>query len=185
MNHVMIDLETLSTRANACILTVGAIRFDLNDSIPFDGRWQDLPKDDVFYRRVDLESCKRLGMDINERTVEWWKKQSDDARFEAFGGDREDIESVLSSFGKWVGDDSKVWSNGACFDIPILSEAYNAIHTPEPWKFWNVRDTRTIWDVAGINRWSLPKGDEHHALGDCYRQVWGVQEAYSKIASTR
>ena len=75
--NVMVDLETLSTKNNATILTIGAIKFNLKDA-PGEG------EQNTFYMRVNLDSCKELGLDIDKNTEKWWNEQSPEAREEAF-----------------------------------------------------------------------------------------------------
>ena len=72
--HLMVDLETLATSPDAVILTIGAVTFDPASNKIFD----------KLYYRVDVESCDRLGMTVNDDTVEWWSKQAADVQTEAF-----------------------------------------------------------------------------------------------------
>ena len=82
----MVDLETLATSPDAVILTIGAVTFDPASNKIFD----------KLYYRVDVESCDRLGMTVNDDTVEWWSKQAADVQTEAFAEDnRVPIEEVI------------------------------------------------------------------------------------------
>ena len=88
----MVDLESLSTRPDAVLLTFGAVRFRPTDN--------DVGKDpfemEHFYRRIDPESCTKLGLQIDEPTMEWWAKQDDEVKEEAFAPeDRCNIADVL------------------------------------------------------------------------------------------
>jgi hypothetical protein len=50
-----------------------------------------------------------------------------------------------------------------------------------PWPFWDVRDTRTLFDVTGV---SLKDGNHvttHKAVEDAERQAIVVQQAYMKL----
>lgn len=50
-----------------------------------------------------------------------------------------------------------------------------------PWKFWNSRDTRTVYDLAGIDMKKISVPDNykaHHALGDCLKQIEGLKQAF-------
>lgn len=204
MDHVMIDLETLSTESNALILTIGAIKFSLND---LEGKIGD-----TFYRRIDLSSYYNMTnnslldhiihksqtiqseintssnhhFDINSNTLSWWSSQSIQARSEAFyGDDRVNIKDALLSFIQWLDKTIYVWSHGSCFDIPILENALKIFNYKVPWKFWNIRDTRTIYHLARIMPVDSdipPNLTSHHALGDCYKQTHAVIKA-KKILS--
>ena len=177
--NVMIDIETLSNQVNAAILTIGAVKFNLNDTTPSSS--YDLP--DTFYRRVDIQSCFDKGLKQTSETVEWWKLQNTEAKNEAFNReDRHPLETVLSDLKTWLGDKKKVfvWSHGASFDIPILQEAYYRCSIELPWFYYNVRDTRTIYDLAGVNHLDIPPAT-HNALQDCRRQIFGVLLAHSRL----
>lgn len=60
----------------------------------------------------------------------------------------------------------------AVFDITILENWFRACNTPIPWKFWNVRDVRTIVDWFNIDTRSYEReGVHHNALDDCLHQI--------------
>ena len=50
-----------------------------------------------------------------------------------------------------------------------------------PWKFWNTRDTRTLFDLAEVYNTDLPQGSKHHALHDCHRQLAGLFLAFKRL----
>lgn len=68
--------------------------------------------------------------------------------------------------------------HGATFDPVILENAYRAVGMKAWWKFSNVRDTRTLFDLANYRY--VAKGG-HDALDDAMNQVKAVQEAYQKL----
>ena len=174
--NIMIDLETLSTRPNSAILTIGAIAFSNSN-----------PEISNFYRKIDSQSCLDIGMVQSEDTVEWWKKQNEKAREEAFGPEnRVNIKDALQDFITWVGtltpsiSNVYVWSNGSCFDCVILDDAFIRCELKTPWKYFNVRDTRTIYSIAGITHLQMGKPD-HTAIGDCRRQIAALLTAFERI----
>ena len=83
----MIDLETLSTRPNATILTIGGVKFDpYKNTEPSQG----------MYYRVDVDSQTEMGRDVMDETIEWWGKQAQDVREEALGDhDRIDLKYLI------------------------------------------------------------------------------------------
>lgn len=172
---VMLDIETLSTRNNASILAIAAIKFNSKTSHK---NFDDMEK---FFAKVEIESCKSLDLHIDEKTVKWWEEQDKEIYNEMFGGVREDLKVILEKFKKWYGNSEKIWSHGATFDIPILAEAYSRFGMETPWKFWNARDTRTLFDLAGITNRDLPKNNLHHPLHDCWRQIYGVKESMKRL----
>ena len=166
----MVDLETLATTTNAAILTIGAVTFDPNSTKIYD----------EFYRRVELESLDPLDTYIDDATLEWWSKQDQAAQDEAFDPEgREPIQNVLGDFYKFCMGSSRFWSHGAAFDIVILEYYFRKINKPFPWNFWNVRDTRTIFDL-GMDP-EMPQTNKHNALEDARRQAIGVQNMFKKL----
>lgn len=173
-DEVMIDLETLSLRSNASILVLAAIKFSRKDPE------KNLSDMDIFYAKISKSSCEKIGMHIDNNTLEWWKTQKPEIRNEIFSEPRENIKDVLIRFSEWFKGCEKIWSHGATFDIPILAEAYSLCGLAVPWKFWNARDTRTLFDLTDINIWKIPDKDlhPHHALHDCYRQIKAVKQGF-------
>jgi len=168
--HLMVDLETLATTPNAAILTIGAVTFDPNSAKIYN----------EFYRRVELESLDALDTYIDDGTLEWWSKQDKAAQDEAFDPEgREPIQNVLGDFYKFCMGSTRFWSHGAAFDIVILEYYFRKINKPFPWNFWDVRDTRTIFDL-GMDP-EMPQANKHNALEDARRQAIGVQNMCKKL----
>lgn len=166
----MVDLETLATSPDAAILTIGAVLFD-----PYSTRVYD-----KFYVRVDLESVTALDMKIDDATIEWWGKQSAAAQEEAFGEDnRVPIQEAIEKFHKFAWNSEAFWSHGSIFDINILDTYYRKLGKAPPWNYWQVRDTRTVFDL-GFDP-ELPKVTAHNALEDANAQAIGVQTVMRKI----
>lgn len=175
----MIDIETFSTNSNAVIMTIGAIKFSRF------GKLQTIENSDTFYRRITLESSKQLGLHIDPKTVNWWYEQSEEARYEIESEeDRVPIQQALQELSDWFGCKRKVWSHGSVFDCTILNNSYKACNLEAPWNFWDIRDTRTIFDLGGIRIKDLPDNGKHHALHDSYRQIIGVKRAFQKLILT-
>lgn len=174
LTDIMIDLETLATSPDATVLTIGAVKFD-----PF-GDEVNEPTCQKFYVRVDIDSCDRLGLAVNDDTVAWWANQSKEAQDEAFNPDgRIDIVDAMHQLYKFCWGAKRVWSHGAAFDIVICEHIFNKIQKAVPWKFWEVRCTRTLFDI-GINP-ERPPVLKHHALEDAWNQAVGVQNVYKKL----
>ena len=165
---LMIDIETLGTSIGSVILTIGAVRFDRGSDVEYES----------FYKKISVDSCKRMGMSVDQSTVDWWEKQSEVVRNEAFYSEpREELKSVLvelSLFIKRTGV-TFIWAQGPTFDVCMLEDAYKRCGLLPPWKFWNVRDTRTVYDLFKIKLES--DAEAHNALADCKRQIKGVRTA--------
>lgn len=180
MNEVdiMIDIETLSTNPNALILTIAAIKFDRSYSI------KPMEEMECFYKRISKASGKKLNMHIDENTRKWWKEQDKEVQYEALynKNDRIDLADALKELSQFIKGSNCVWSHGDDFDCVILSEAFKTCKIEIPWKFWQTRDTRTLFDIAKLNyNKEIPISKNHHALYDCYRQIIGVKNCLEKL----
>ena len=174
---VMIDLETLDVLPSASILTIGAVKFD-----PF-GDDVNEPDCEKFYVKVDLDSCDKLGLTVSQSTLEWWAKQEQAAQDEAFSTDnRIDISDAINQLYKFCWGAKRVWSHGAGFDIIILEHVFRKVEKAVPWRFWEVRDTRTLFDL-GINP-NRPPVLKHHALEDAWNQAVGVQNIFRTLRTS-
>ena len=170
----MLDLETYSTRPNAVILTIGAVKFNRYTGV----------SNSSFYRRIDISSCKKLNMDIDPNTEEWWEKQDEKVRNEAIGkeGIRIPIKKALEELATYVEGCKYIWAKSPSFDCVILTTAYQLCNLSLPWKFWQERDCRTLYWLVGLsNKEVCPEKGAHNALQDCYAQIKGVQLAFSKL----
>ena len=167
--HIMIDIETMGTRPNAPILSIGACRFT-PEAI-----------EDTFYRRINLQSSVDAGGIIDADTLLWWLKQSDAARLEITQPDTT-LRSALEDFATWVTRDQDlqgVWGNGASFDNVLLTEAYKRLGMSAPWPFRLDRCYRTIKNQLPAPY--VQEGEAHNALDDAVAQtkhlihIWEAQ----------
>jgi DNA polymerase III epsilon subunit-like protein len=174
----MIDLETLSTSTDAAILTIGAVKFNPNGNELVDNSMEE------FYVKVDLDSCSRLGLSIDDNTIAWWASQSKEAQDAAFSEDgRIDIVDAFNQLYKFCWGSKRVWSHGAAFDIVICETVFKKINKLVPWEVWQVRCSRTLFDL-GVDP-SRPATLKHHALEDARNQAIGVQNIFRELARTQ
>lgn len=174
--HLMIDLETLGTRPGCAIRSIGAVGFDPRGTECGRG----------FYANITLESCLEAGLHVDPATEAWWAQQSQEARDRLEQDQRplrevaEELEQRFRSSGL-----EQVWSHGAGFDVPIWEAALHALGMRAPWKFWDVRDTRTLFWMSGFDMRSIPRAGVHHdALADARHQARCVQEAIALKVTT-
>jgi len=173
-NHVMIDLETMAIQPEAAIVSIGAVVFD-----PRTGKVGNEGTKQTFYSELEWEFQGRL---IDPSTEAWWLKQSKHARNALNGLD--DLGESLVSLVNWLPQDAKVWGNGSIFDIAMLEHAYRQLDIDIPWKFWNVRDCRTIKDLYESSRGGWDKkagGNAHNALHDAIYQAQYISTMWNKI----
>ena len=169
---IMIDIETVGTGPDACILTIAAQTFDPN-ALGY------LPQD--YYARVDIDS--QPNREVDDATVEWWATQPQEAQDEAFGEEgRISLKQALEELSKLCFHCNLTWANGTTFDMVILENAYKQEQLPLPWRFWNVRNARTVYSLYP----DLPKPKaSHHALEDCKRQIDLLQQTLQHLGVTK
>ncbi len=173
MKHLMIDLETLGATADAVILSIGAVKFNL------EGEEID---DSGFYGSVSIESNLGKNRRIDENTLLWWLKQPAAAQ-QVFHEEKLPLWQTLIDLSDWLGDnDWIVWAKGPSFDVAILEHAFRSFGLATPWAFWDVRCVRTYMGLPGAKGIQAPdEGVEHNALNDAYKQAKTVQMIHKKL----
>ena len=172
MSDIMLDLESLGTRPDCAILTLGAVKFN-----PFK------PDDfgDSLYFRIDVDEQLALGREVQEDTLRWWASQAKDVREEALGTEgRVSLETMYKDLNRFCVGVENIWCQGPAFDIVILENIYRQMGWPTPWQFWQIRDSRTLFGVHGDPR-EKNKAGLHNALEDCISQAQGVQAVYHAL----
>jgi hypothetical protein len=129
MRHIMVDLETLSTKGNAAIISIGAIAFD-----PETGELGAELK-----VNVDGVSSQKAGGHVDAGTVAWWFAQSNEARAHLLEPKPVSLKDALELFRFYlsvaVEADFYIWGNGATFDNTVLRSAFESVGLPIPWSF--------------------------------------------------
>lgn len=172
MTHIMIDLETLDTKPTTVILSIGAVAFD-----PFTG-----DERGRFYEEIDAQGQIDQGRTVSADTLKWWMGQ--DNGVIKLEGER-DLGHALHLLYEFFGlaECYETWGNGSTFDVSIMEDAYRSFNMEAPWKFWAVRDMRTIVALVGKEDWS--GGTNHNALDDAIHQAGVVSRAYKKLGVTK
>jgi hypothetical protein len=170
---VMLDIETLSTRPESVVLTLGAVKFD---------PWgNEVAMDSGLYIRLDVDQQLALDRHVQPETVEWWGKQAEEVREEALGEhERTSLEDTAAQLNRFLVGVDNIWCQGPAFDIVILENLYRQLGRPTPWQFWQIRDSRTLFGVHGDPREKGAAG-AHNALIDCYYQARAVQQVYTQV----
>lgn len=168
MRHCMVDLETLSTQPDAAILSIGAVIIEPGPGLT-----------ETFYEVVELQSCLDVGLRVDASTVYWWLEQSESARL-ALLKKRVPLDTALQAFAIFYAKygAERLWGHGSNFDEPILRTAFARVKRPLPWKYRDVRDTRTLYELKDFT--ASKCDDAHNALADAAIQGLDVLEALRK-----
>jgi len=179
LEDLMIDIETLGTKTDAAILSIAAVFFD-----PVTGE-----TGATFHGKSKWFSLDSSGID--PEAVKWWLQQDKEAQNKLTDDKNgKHIKHLLEEFIEWVSKNSQItkikpWGNGATFDIVILERNIDKFWLKAPWRFWNIRDVRTIVDLGsriGIDHKEVEfEGVKHDALDDAKHQVKYVNQIIKKL----
>lgn len=170
--NVVVDIETLSLRPDAAIISIAAVPFmldkeslDNNDKYGYTGvpAFDEMTKDiscpeeyAPFYETIDATSCAMAGLAFDMETVKFWSEMPDEVKSAIMEKPRVSIRQALEDLVAYLenlkaqhkADELIIWVQGSDFDIPVLKNAmYKVLGlTPEtlPWKHRNIRDARTF-----------------------------------------
>ncbi len=130
--HMMIDIETLSTRSNAAIVSIGACMFDPN----LEPTESYVVAADAFVVGVNPDYYYTGRFHVDPKTESWWKRQSKEARAGLKINQASTLPLALDRFCTWIEaqdfektttpwtkDSSRVWANPPQFDLVILRDA--------------------------------------------------------------
>ena len=176
MIHAMIDLETLSTNPEAVILTFGGVKFDANSTMS--------PYDELYFR-VDVDSQTAMGRHVMQDTLDWWSKQPKEISEEALSDkDRIALPDMIKAINKWCVGVDVFWCQGPLFDYAIMQNLYTQMGHPQPWNYWQIRDSRTLFSMMPQDPRKAIQEALHNALADCYYQAKCVQQSYKHFGVT-
>ena len=165
MKNLMIDLETLGTKADAIILSLSAVAFDMDTG----------KTGDTFHVTFDIDDCVKHGLKLESSTLKWWFNQTEDARRIAFTEEKK-LYDGMRDFCQWYflnfgGSDPLIWGNGPKFDLGKIEYSMDKVGLELPWKHWAERCYRTAVDVLDKN-WQIPfEGVKHYGIDDCKHQI--------------
>lgn len=115
MNHAMIDLETVSTRSDAKVLSIGVAIFNDTEIVATDGWAIDIADD--------------IGGHVDWKTIKWWMEQ--DAMVRAFSWDGKltngsaafNLKTFLAQY-----NPTEFWSKDPHFDHVILENWWRRVN---------------------------------------------------------
>lgn len=175
-NVIMIDIETTGKKPGCRILSIGAFGFSKNG------------EQCEFYSKMDPSKMEKDFFTDDKETMEWWEKQTVQAREEAFGGTEDPVDAI-ARFKMWFIRNFDVesrtckfeaWSCGIDFDFPIMEEFMRFFGFAAPWKFWQKFDYRTIKNCFPGIKMFEQNGAKHTALEDAKAQMRGLRAFKNK-----
>ena len=116
-SQVMLDIETLSTKNNAVIVSIGACRFAAEKGLILD----------TFKVNVSPIDCKKYGLHISKATMDFWMNQTPEAR-KGWQNNPKPLKEALEAFNDWYGTKSvNTYSKGTVFDIGIRGNLFKFV----------------------------------------------------------
>tara|TARA_B110000116_G_scaffold45548_1_gene37799 strand:- start:6906 stop:7745 length:840 start_codon:yes stop_codon:yes gene_type:complete len=184
--NVMIDIETLSTEPGATVLTIGVVAFDPLASKHI------LESMDI---RIKQDHQDTPARHISASTLQWWEKQSNQAK-ESLRGGTLSLPEALQKLSDFIvrarSRDKKmnlnVWANDPDFDSVILQDCFKTTGILCPWQFWESKSMRTMKmlakDFLNINtKKAYPRnGVYHNAEDDAVYQAEVVTDIMGRLA---
>jgi len=169
MIHLMLDFETLGTRPDTAVLSLGAVIFNEKEILQ------------TKYWEFDLANQ----LNSNQRsttadTITWWLSQSKDAQ-KVFSPEKPTLlREFVTEFVDFLSPypKLKVWGNGATFDVSIIEHILFQFKTIPPWKFWDHRCYRT--EKTNFTQEFPFQGTKHNALDDAKYQANNLINHWSK-----
>lgn len=171
--RIMVDLETLSSKSNAVIVSIGAVPFDPETGVDV-GR--------PFYEVLARGDQTGYGRHIDPSTIDWWLQQSEAARAVFKAPATSSPELALGRFSHYVfhlaelaglkPEDAQVWGYGSTFDNVVLRSLYQDVGLKAPWSYRCDRCHRTLMSIAnGLVEMPAREGTYHNALDDAIYQA--------------
>jgi hypothetical protein len=169
--HIMVDLETWGIKPGSAIRSIGGRVFDPASNTVGEG----------FYANVSRASCEARGLKVDPETEAYWSRQSEAARAAPIP-DQLDVYEVVNGFTSWWREQRGLmfWAHSPNFDESLLQAVYGACGLVAPWRYWNTRCTRTIYDLANVKP-DRAVGTHHHALDDATVQARAVCASYQAL----
>ena len=165
--HAMIDIETLATTPEAVVLSVGGVKFD-----PYTNE----EPHTFFDAKLDIDAQTELGRDVDQGTIEWWGKQSQEIQDIAFAEEgRVQINDFATSLNKWLVGCEQIWCQGPQFDMVIIENLYKQINIHTNWAYWQIRDSRTVFSLMAVDPRKGVQEALHSAVDDAKWQAKCLQ----------
>lgn len=169
--HIVVDLETASTKPNARVLTIGASCVKLHNSKSMSTA--------NFYVRITPTCLQQNHRDVDLQTMLWWRKQSRSANYEAFDLtlDRKVTSQALNLFADFIQETANtygtvpfLWGNAASFDLSLLKSLYEDLLFGVPWSYRQEMDLRTLRAMFPELEFKSPGGIDHIAVEDAQNE---------------
>jgi hypothetical protein len=150
MKSIIYDYETLSLNMfNAVVVNLAAIHFDDKRFVENPYEYEELLASAHFIKFDVEEQVTKYEREISKDTLEWWDKQPSDVRAQLKPCSiDQSIDKVYDFFYNtlMIQDCDRVYTRGNTYDPIITISLHRSIGKEDPTKWWNVRDTRSMFE---------------------------------------
>lgn len=152
-NAVIFDFETLAQDqirgvvVSMAMLNFAEVRFTGDIAYTFD----ELVSNTKTIKFNVEEQVKKYDRKISKDTLEWWNKQGEEAK-KQLKPSPEDV-SIAELYGFFIlnkpANAKKIYTRGNTFDPIFLEHIMRQTEYPDPYNWWEVRDTRSL--IEGLS----------------------------------
>lgn len=166
----MLDLETLSLDSNACIVSIGAVAFDIETG----------KTGGEYHLKLNVLEQMVNGANVELDTLSWWSSQKEEAKKKLLSGKEVSVRFALEKLNDFVigactckANDIRIWGNGSGFDNVVLRNLYKRSKIDFALPYWCDCDVRTIVNFMSKEAKDNIKfiGVKHDAIADCKHQI--------------
>jgi hypothetical protein len=194
MNHLIIDVETLSIHQDAVILQFTAALHNTDN--------RDTLLESLQIKNYKLQAKHQvdIGRRVDPDTVKWWREQHMDVQKQSFIPAPTDLfpEVALTDFEEWLKENKFdkrndfIWQRGSKDNdwLTSLFLDYGWIFKQIPLQYNKVRDIRTVVDILGMSsklngypdnteelRAQIPGYKQHDAVSDVKFETLVLRDA--------
>lgn len=183
--HIVIDIETLGTCDDAAILELGFAIVVPDETSELHHVKIESIGDIVFDLQQQIDEFNRK---IQADTLLWWLKQGAKLQMMYTSKDPVSFSEGYLQLAQIVQQLRQkypavyFWSRGSDFDFRILKSLLDHVNIPCFWKFWEVRDIRTVSNPLLLTDDQLTT-NTHYASDDAYNEASELVHAINRLVN--
>lgn len=174
---MMVDIEAIGTNEDGILLSVGLVVFNFDTN--------EIKR--TYHWKLEIDEQSKKGRTVNLDTLQWWLKQSEEAR-EEFWGERVSVEKFIKEFQDACKNVSFGWAKGVQFDFPMLEHLFKLYDAKFPINRSKYLDARVVYFLAKKAKTMNPLTEPwvaHNPLDDSLRQCKVVFDYMERIRDDR
>lgn len=176
-----VDIETLSQKENAVILSCALTHFSEKESLSF----EELVEKTCFVKFNAKEQVEKYNRKVSKSTLEWWKRQSDIAKEVSLIPNKNDksvfegVDILREYVRKYSTGKELVFCRGS-LDQFVLFDLFEQLQIPQLFEYYQFRDYRTAIECLKENaekgfcpipNLDMNKVIPHHPVHDNCRDI--------------